>query len=244
MIKFENVIKRYASKNENAVDNLNLEVSSGEIFGFLGPNGAGKSTAIHMMISQLIPTSGKISIFGYDSEIDSDKIKEIIGFVNDEPLLFENLSGRAYLKFIAQVFKLSKDDYESRVKNYAQRLNLYKDLDFKIKDYSHGMKQKLSIIAALIHEPKLFVLDEPLVGLDPKSSFEVKTIMSEYAKQGNIVFFSTHVLEVAQNICTKLAIIDHGKTKFIGTLEELRDLEKSEGNLEELFLKLTEGSDE
>ncbi len=241
MIIFKDVCKRYASKDFNSVDNINLEINKGEIFGFLGPNGAGKSTTIHMMTSQLLLTSGSISIFGYDTVKEALKVKEIIGFVNDEPLLYNHMTGRRYLKFIASIFNLSKDEFEKETEYWSNRLSLSKDLDVRIKEYSHGMKQKLSIIAALIHKPKLFILDEPLVGLDPKSAREVKDIMKEYAQMDNIVFFSTHVLEVAQEVCTKLSIIDKGKIKFTGTLDELRSLQnKRDASLEDLFLSLTE----
>ncbi len=241
MIIFKDICKKYSSKDFYSVDNVNLEIKPGEVFGFLGPNGAGKSTTIHMMTSQLLPTSGSISVFGYDTIKESLKVKEIIGFVNDEPLLYYHMTGRRYLKFIASIFKLSKEDFEEEVEYWSNRLSLSKDLDVRIREYSHGMKQKLSIIAALIHKPKLFVLDEPLVGLDPKSSREVKDIMKEYASMDNIVFFSTHVLEVAQEVCTKLSIIDKGKIKFNGTLEELRNLQNNkDASLEDLFLELTE----
>lgn len=240
MIEFKDVSKCYSSKKVNSVDNISLTINDGEIFGFLGPNGAGKSTTIHMMSGQLLPTSGTITVFGNDCVNDTIKIKEIMGYVNDEPLLYNHMSGRRYLKFIASIFNLSKENYEKEVEHWSQRLSLSKDLDVRIGEYSHGMKQKLSIIAALIHKPKLFVLDEPLVGLDPKSAREVKEIMKEYAEAGNIVFFSTHVLEVAQEVCTKFAIIDKGKIIFNGTFEQLRALQESDGTLEDLFLALTE----
>lgn len=239
MITFKNVCKQYPSKDTLSVDNINLEINDGEVFGFLGPNGAGKSTSIYMMSGQLKITSGSINVFGYDVSQNPMEVKKIIGYVSDEPLLYSHMTGRRYLYFIANVFSLDKKELEKDIETWSKRLSLDKDLDLRISEYSHGMKQKLSIISCLIHKPKVFVLDEPLVGLDPKSSREVKDILKEYAQQNNIVFFSTHVLEVAQEVCTKLAIIDKGKIKFTGTLKELREKEKSDASLEDLFLELT-----
>jgi len=234
MVTFQNVSKSYV-KGKKAVDGLTLDVPDGAIYGFLGPNGAGKSTTIKMMASLLLPDAGKLTIGGHEAGGDALPIKAMVGYVPDEPLFYDKMTGRQHLAFICDVYRV--EEREKRIGELCALLDFHA-LDDEIASYSHGMKQKLSVISALVHQPKLLILDEPMVGLDPKSAYALKTMMRRYAQEGNTVFFSTHVLEVAQEVCTLVGIIDHGKLLYSGTFQDLQ--KGSDRTLEELFLSLTE----
>jgi len=231
MLKIEHLTKRYGEKV--AVDDLSLEIKPGEIYAFIGHNGAGKTTTIRCCCGLLAFDSGKITIDGVSVSDDPLEVKRRIAYIPDNPVLFDYMSGIRYLNFIADVFGISKAVREERIKKYADRFELTADLAKPISEYSHGMKQKLAIISALIHNPKLLVLDEPFVGLDPKATFTLKELMREMCREGTAVFFSTHVLDVAEKLCNKVAIIKHGRIIAAGAMEEL-----TEGHsLEETFLE-------
>jgi ABC-2 type transport system ATP-binding protein len=243
MIDIVNVTKTYAKGSKPAVKDLNLTIPDGEIFGFLGPNGAGKSTTIKMLVGILAPDNGSISFDKMDIVFDSLRAKEMIGYVPDEPRFYEKMTGRRHIQFVCDIFKVSDEDMQQRLNTLAQRFSLEKALDDEISSYSHGMKQKLGVIAALIHRPRILILDEPMVGLDPKASFLLKETMRDYCKQGNTVFFSTHVMEVAQELCDHIGIISQGSLLFFGTVKELQQKRGTEDTtLEHLFLELTEGA--
>lgn len=237
MIKIENVTKEY-KKNKKVVDNLNLEIKDGEIFGFLGPNGAGKTTTIKMMTGILEINKGDIFIDNKSITKEPIEAKKRIALVSDNPDVFLKLKGIEYLNFIADVYEVSTEDRQKEIKELAQKFEIFNVLDNKIESYSHGMRQKLIIISTLLHKPQNWILDEPMTGLDPKSSFELKNIMKEYAKNGNTVFFSTHILDVAERLCDRIGIIDKGKLLFVGTYEDLKNELKEKKSLEELFMEL------
>lgn len=236
MIEIKNVSKAYG--NHKVLDNLNLKINNGEIFGFLGPNGAGKTTLIKMM-------TGILSIDNGDIRIDNDSIikepvkaKEKFGLVPDSPDMFLNLKGIEYLNFIADIYKIEKQQRISKIKELTKKFDMYNVLEKKIKSYSHGMRQKIIIIGVLLHTPKNWILDEPITGLDPKAIYDLKQIMREYANNGNTVFFSTHILEVAEKLCDRVGIINKGKVLYVGTLEDLKKKMKEDESLEELFMEI------
>ena len=233
--KLINFSKRYAGRKVFAVENANLEVHGGEIFGFLGPNGAGKSTIIKSTVGIQPITSGRIEICGFDVQTQPIQAKSLIGFVPDHYALYEKLSGREYLNYIADIYKVSKEDRDARLNKYIKLFELESAIDNRIKTYSHGMKQKITIMAALVHEPKIWILDEPLTGLDPQSIFQVKQCMIEHAKKGNIVFFSSHIIDVVEKLCDKIAIIKKG---HILCLRNTTDVEKEAGSLERYYLDM------
>lgn len=237
MIKIENVTKEY-KKNKKVVDNLNLEIKDGEIFGFLGPNGAGKTTTIKMMTGILEINKGDIFIDNKSITKEPIEAKKRIGLVSDNPDVFLKLKGIEYLNFIADVYEVSTEDRQKKIKELAKKFEIFNVLDNKIESYSHGMRQKLIIIGTLLHRPKNWILDEPMTGLDPKSSFELKNMMKEHVKNGNTVFFSTHILDVAERLCDRIGIIDKGKLLFVGTYEDLKNELKEKKSLEELFMEL------
>ena len=236
MIEIKNVSKTY-NNNIKAIDNLNLTINDGEIVGFIGLNGAGKTTTIKMMTGILQPDIGTIKINGYDIVKDSLKAKQIIGYIADSPDMFLKLTGMEFINFIANIYKVPLNERRERIKTFGDRFGLSDVLDKPMLSYSHGMKQKMMVVAALVHDPAVWILDEPLIGLDPTSAFELKKMMREHADKGNSVFFSTHVLEVAEKLCDKIAIIDKGKVVFIGTLKELKD-KYDKKDLEELFMEV------
>ena len=238
MIEIKNVSKAY-SKDQKAIDSLDLKINDGEIFGFLGPNGAGKTTTIKMITGIVDIDEGDILIDGTSITDNPMEAKKNFGFVPDSPDLFLKLKGIEYLNFLGDVFKLSKNERKSKIEDLAKRFDIFDALNDKIESYSHGMRQKLIVIGALMHEPKNWILDEPMTGLDPKSSHDLKELMKEHAKNGNTVFFSTHVLEVAEKLCDRVAIINKGKLVFVGTLDQIKK-EFKDGTLEELFLEITE----
>lgn len=236
MIEIKNVSKTF-NNNIKAIDNLSLKINDGEIVGFIGLNGAGKTTTIKMMTGILQPDIGTIKINGYDIVKDSLKAKQIIGYIADSPDMFLKLTGMEFINFIANIYKVPLDVRKKRIKEFGERFGLSDVLDKPMQSYSHGMRQKIMVVAALVHDPDVWILDEPLIGLDPTSAFELKKMMREHADKGNSVFFSTHVLEVAEKLCDKIAIIDKGKVVFIGTLKELKD-KYDKKDLEELFMEV------
>jgi ABC-2 type transport system ATP-binding protein len=240
MIKLNNLTKVY--RGFRAVDNLNLEIKKGVIFGFLGPNGAGKTTTIKMMAGVLKPTKGQVLIDGIDIAHDPSEAKRRIGFVPDQPFVYEKLTGREFLQFVAGLYGLNHS--QSLNGNMTQLLELFELRhwsDELIESFSHGMKQRLIMCAALLHEPKVIIVDEPMVGLDPKAARLVKDIFRNQAQKGRTIFMSTHSLEVAQEVCQEIAIIQAGKIIATGTGEDLKRQAGVDGNLENIFLKLTEG---
>ena len=240
MLKLQSISKTYGKGNIKAVDNVNLEVKSGEIFGFLGPNGAGKTTTIKMIVGLLKPDEGQILLENINVWEEPLKAKQEISYVPDTPEIYDKLKGIEYLNFISDMYEVPKAIRQERMEKYLEIFDLKHAIGDIIGSYSHGMKQKLVLISALIHDPKLFILDEPMVGLDPKSSFQLKAIMRQRCDQGNTVFFSTHVLEVAEKLCDRIAIINKGKIIALGTMEELRDHAEEKESLENIFLELTE----
>lgn len=238
MINIENISKSY-NGNHFAVTNLNLEINDGEIFGLLGPNGAGKTTTIKMITGVISQTAGDITINGHNTRMDPVKAKEQFGYVPDSPDMFLRLTGLEYLNFMADVYQVSKEERTERIKELSERFEMEGSLGDKIQSYSHGMRQKIIIIGVLIHKPKVWILDEPLTGLDPKAAFILKNMMKEHAKEGNTVLFSTHVLEVAEKLCDRVAIINKGNLIFNGTLEEIKAEFKADESLEQMFLEIT-----
>lgn len=239
MIEIKNVSKSYV-KNKRIIENLNLEIKNGEIFGFLGPNGAGKTTTIKMITGVLDIDDGDILIDGISIKEDPIEAKKKFGFVPDNPDLFLKLKGIEYLNFLADIYHISKNDRKERIEKYSKLFGMYDNLNDRIQSYSHGMRQKITVIGAMLHNPQNWILDEPMTGLDPKSAHDLKTLMKEHANQGNLVFFSTHVLEVAEKLCDRIGIINKGKLIFVGTYEEMKKKFKEDLSLEELFLEITE----
>jgi ABC-2 type transport system ATP-binding protein len=237
MITFEKLTKIY--HGIKAVDNLNLNVPHGTIFGFIGPNGAGKTTTIKMMAGLLQPTRGRIYINGLEIAKEPSKVKKIIGFIPDRPFLYEKLSGIEFLRFKAGLYGMKENQLGEKI---AELLNLFELCDWGdelIESYSHGMKQRLIIASAMIHKPRVIIVDEPMVGLDPKGAKLVKEIFREWARDGATVFMSTHTLALAQEVCQKIAIVDKGRIVASGTSEDLKKQAGVQGNLESIFLKIT-----
>lgn len=239
MITIQNLSKSYGKNKVKAIDGINLEVKKGEIFGFLGPNGAGKTTTIKLITGILKMDEGNIFVNGISIKDNPIGVKKQIGFVPDNPEIFNRLTGIEYLNFIADVYEIGKEERENNILKLAKEFEIEDVLTESIGSYSHGMKQKLVLIGALMHNPPLWILDEPMVGLDPKAAFTLKNMMREHADKGNTVFFSTHVLEVAEKICDRIGIIKGGKIITVGTVEELKN-KKHEESLEKLFLELIE----
>ena len=236
MLEIKNYTKIYG-EGKKAADNVSLTVERGDIYGFIGHNGAGKSTTIRAVVGVMDFTEGDIYIDGHSVKDESLECKKVTAYIPDNPDLYDNFTGIQYLDFIADIFGLNAADRTKRIEEYADRFEIKDSLGDLISSYSHGMKQKLAIISALIHEPKLMVLDEPFVGLDPKASFTLKQIMNEMCQKGTAIFFSTHVLEVVEKLCNKAAIIKQGRIIASGTMEELTHGE----SLEEIFLESVNG---
>lgn len=237
MIQIEKITKTYGS-TVRAVDNLNLTVENGEIVGFIGPNGAGKTTTLKMLTGILKPDSGSIFINSYDMQKEPLLAKQVIGYIADSPDMFLRLKGIEFMNLISDIYKIPTDLRKERIRIFATRFDLAEVLDKPMQSYSHGMRQKIMVAAALVHDPAVWILDEPLTGLDPKSAYELKKMMREHADAGNSVLFSTHVLEVAEKLCDKVIIINHGKSLFYGTLEELT-ARYPDMDLEKIFLEMT-----
>lgn len=239
MIEIKNVSQSY-NKETKIIENMNLKIEDGIIFGFIGPNGAGKTTTIEMITGVLKIDKGDIFIDGNSITKSPIEAKKLFGFVPDSPDVFEKLTGLEYLNFIGDVYNVPSQERLEKVKDLADKFGITNNLKDRIQSYSHGMKQKLLIISVLLYNPKNWILDEPMTGLDPKAAFTLKELMKEHSKKGNTVFFSTHVLEVAEKICDKIAVIDKGKIIFVGTCEELKEKSKNNFSLEESFLKIIE----
>ena len=240
MLKLTQVSKTYRGKAKPAVTGLDLEVRPGEIFGFLGPNGAGKTTTIKMIVGLLLPDEGTIEVAGHDVVRDPIGAKRMVGYVPDEPNLYERLTGIEYLNLVADAHGLSKEERKAQMEIYLHIFGLEGAVRDLVASYSHGMQQKLALTAALLHNPPLFILDEPMVGLDPKSQNFFKGLMRSHCEAGNAVFFSTHILEVAERICDRIGIISDGRLIATGTVEEIV---QAGHTLEDVFLTLTAGDD-
>ncbi len=231
--------KRYSTSDVYAVYKANLEIDGGQIFGFLGPNGAGKSTIIKSIVGIQTITSGEIEISGYDADKQAVEAKMQVGFVPDHYALYENLTGREYINYIADLYNVPKDKRDERIAEYVARFRLETAIDNPMKTYSHGMKQKITIMSALVHNPKIWILDEPLTGLDPESIFQVKECMKEHASRGNIVFFSSHIIDVVENICDRIAIIRKGQILCTKTVAEIKE---SGIPLETFYMNMIDGN--
>lgn len=232
MLHIENITKRYGDKA--AVDHLTLSIAPGEICGFIGHNGAGKTTTIKICCGILQPDEGRVLVNGTCVQDDPIACKRVIAYIPDNPDLYEYMSGIQYLNFIADIFAVPKAEREARIRRYADAFELTGDLAQPVSAYSHGMKQKLAIISALLHDPKLIIMDEPFVGLDPKAAHLLKQLMREHCDKGGAIFFSTHVLEVAEKLCDRVAIIRAGRLVRAGSMDEVR----GDDSLEEVFLEL------
>ncbi len=244
-LKYIDFSKRYGTSKRLSADHVNLEVKAGEIFGFLGPNGAGKSTCIKTTIGIQPVTEGTIEVCGYNVSTQAVETKKLIGYVPDHYALYEKLTGREYINYIADLYGVSKEDRDARISKYVDLFELTQAFDNRMQTYSHGMKQKMTIMAALVHNPKVWILDEPLTGLDPQSIYQVKEVMKEHAKAGNIVFFSSHIINVVEKLCTHIAIIRKGHIVFKGSMKDV-EKEHPEG-LEEFYMSMirdTEDDDE
>lgn len=239
MIELRNVSKSY-KRGEKVVEDINLTINKGEIFGFIGPNGAGKTTTIKMITGILKPDKGIILLDGKDIIKNPVEAKKMFGFVPDSPDMFLKLTGIEYLNFIADIYEVSEKKRNIMIETLCKEFGIYEFLNNKIKSYSHGMRQKIVIIGALLHEPENLILDEPITGLDPISSFDLKEMLKRYAQEGKTVFFSTHILEIAEKLCDRVGIINKGRLIFVGTLEELRTLMKKDSSLEELFMEIVD----
>jgi len=241
LLETQNLTKRYGEKL--AVEDVSLRVNEGEIFGFLGPNGAGKTTTIKMIIGLLQPTSGSVMVAGYNVLEQPLKAKAVSGYVPDTPNLYQKLSGRELLTFVGDLYGVEKNRVNRRIEELLRLFDLSAAGDDTIDSYSHGMRQKTALAAALMHDPKVLVLDEPTVGLDPKSARLIKDILRQLANRGAAVFLSTHILEIAERMCDRIGIINQGRLIAVGTMEELRLMSKGQTSLEDIFLSLTGGAE-
>ena len=236
----KDLTKRYSSSEVYAVYKANMEVYGGEVFGFLGPNGAGKSTIIKSIVGIQPVTDGEIIVCGYDAEKQPVMAKRQIGFVPDHYALYEKLTGREYINYIADLYDVTQEDRDQRINKYLELFELQGAFDNQMKTYSHGMKQKIAIMAALVHNPKIWILDEPLTGLDPNSIYQVKECMKNHAKEGNIVFFSSHIIDVVEKICDRITIIKKGQIRATKTMKEL---EQEGVKLEDFYLDIINNND-
>jgi ABC-2 type transport system ATP-binding protein len=237
MIELRALTKKYGTLA--AVNNIDLDVPAGELFGFLGPNGAGKTTTLRMIAGILRPTAGTIRIGGVDLARDPIAAKRKLGYIPDRPFIYEKLTGAEFLRFVAGLFDQSGDPVERRGRELLALFDLEEWRDELVESYSHGMRQKLIIASAFIHRPAVIVVDEPMVGLDPKAARTLKDLFREYVRRGHTIMMSTHTLEVAQHLCDRVAIIQHGVIRACGTVAELRANDGSEAGLEDIFLRLT-----
>lgn len=241
LISINNLKKYYSEGSIKAVDGISFDVKSGEIFGLLGPNGAGKTTTIKCLLGLLEPNDGEMSVFNYDPEKADVEIKKNIGYVAEEPLIFKSLTPRDLFNFIASIRELDEEEVSETAEEYLESLEAIQYYDQLIATLSHGNKQKVQIIAAILHNPDLLIMDEPLSGLDAKSVKVVKEIMDLHIERGGGVLFSTHIMEIAEDLCDRIGIINRGKMVGIGTVEELRtQANKAGASLEDVFLRLTE----
>lgn len=242
MIELKNLTKKFG--NVIAVNRLNLAVSRGEIFGFIGPNGAGKTTTLRMMSGILAPTEGSVNIGGISVAREPEAAKKRMGYIPDRPFLYEKLTGMEFLQFTADLFEVEEDRFQLQSGALLKKFSLYEWKDELIESYSHGMKQRLIISAALLHEPEVLVIDEPMVGLDPAGIRMIKNLFRELAARGTTLFMSTHTLSVAEDLCDRIGVIHKGMLIATGTVDELKHLARvQEGDLEEVFLILTGGEE-
>ena len=241
MISVENFTKTYGERD--VVKNISFTAKDGAITGFIGHNGAGKSTTIKAITGVIKPSSGHIKINGIDIVEEPKKAKLQFGYVSDSPDHFLRLTGFEYLNFMADAYDTPIEGRPEFIEDYANRFEIYDSLNSQILSYSHGMRQKIMILGALIHSPSVWILDEPLTGLDPQAAFELKKMMREHAETGKSVFFSTHVLEVAEKLCDEICIIKNGELLYTGTLDELKETHKSQESLENIFLELTDAKE-
>lgn len=238
MIEIKKVSKSYV-KEKKSISDLDLEIKNGEIFGFLGPNGAGKTTTIKMITGILEIDEGDILLDGTSISKSPVEAKKKFGFVPDNPDIFLKLKGIEYLNFLSDIYKIPKEERKEKIESLSKKFEIYENLNDRIQSYSHGMRQKIAIIAVLLHNPKNWILDEPLTGLDPEAAFNLKNKMKQHAKANNAVFFSTHILEVAEKLCDRIGIIHQGELIFVGTYEEMKKELKENASLEELFMEIT-----
>ncbi len=246
MIRIEHLSKNYG--NINALSDLSLNISTGEFFGFLGPNGAGKTTTIKIIAGLLQPSSGQVVLSGdgtgeYDISLEAEKAKALTGYIPDRPYLYEKLTGYEYVHFVGGLYNVPRKEIDEHIKEYFKLFDLLDAAHYLIESYSHGMRQKAVMTGALVHNPKVLVVDEPMVGLDPRSSRLVKDLLKRKSREGMTIFLSTHTLDVAEELCDRIGIIQRGHLIALGTMEELRSLAKEEVSdlrLESVFLKLTE----
>ena len=243
LIQTQNLVKSYGDKL--AVNQVSFEVYGGEVFGFLGPNGAGKTTTIKMIVGLLQPTSGSVSVAGYDVNTQPLQAKAASGYVPDSPNLYAKLTGRELLRFVGDLYNLERTQAERRSEELLRMFDLSAAANDTTDSYSHGMQQKTSLAAALMHDPKVLVLDEPTVGLDPKSARLIKDLLRQLADRGAAIFLSTHILEIAERMCDRIGIINKGELIAVGSIEELRARGQSgQSSLEDIFLSLTGGAEE
>jgi ABC-2 type transport system ATP-binding protein len=238
MIELRNVSKRYGSKL--AVDRLNLSIPAGELFAFLGPNGAGKTTTIKMICGLLFPNEGEVRVGGFDIQSEGDQARQLLSYVPDQPFLYEKLTGREFLRFIAELYGLTRDDARRRIAEMIELFSLEEFVDDLTERYSHGMRQRTVFAAALVHQPRILIVDEPTVGLDPRSIRMLKDLLRREADRGVTVFLSTHSLDIAQELADRIGIVDRGRLIALGTLDSLRKQAALDGSLEDVFLKMTE----
>jgi ABC-2 type transport system ATP-binding protein len=238
MIKLDHVTKRYGT--HTAVHDLSLDIPTGELFAFLGPNGAGKTTTIKLMCGLLFPTSGTVSLGGYDMQREGDQARQLISYVPDLPYLYEKLTGREFLYFIAEMYGLPAEPARRRIQEVIDQFRLADFIDDLTERYSHGMRQRTVFASALVHEPRILIVDEPTVGLDPRSVRQLKDLLRKLADNGTTVFLSSHSLDVVQELADRIAIVDHGRLIGCGTLASLRGQASLDGSLEDVFLRLTE----
>jgi len=238
MLSINSLTKTYSKSSVKAVNNLNLKLNAGEIFGFLGPNGAGKSTTIKCLTGILPYENGTIEICGHELKADPVKAKRHIGYVPDGGVAYDKLTGLEYINFMSDMYGVSTEDRKARAELYLAKFGLTESAGKPIKSYSHGMQQKINIIGALIHEPELWVLDEPMTGLDPQSAYELKELMREHCNKGYTVFFSSHVLDVVEKICDRVGIINKGELVSVFDIKELKE-KRADLSLEEFFLSVT-----
>lgn len=241
MIEIKDVVKSYDGGKTLASDHIDLTIQDGEIFGLLGPNGAGKSTLLKMMVGIFSPDQGEICLNGLQIKDDARRAKKEFGYVSDTPDHLLRLTGYEFLRFMADVYEVPPADRAVRVEELAQEFGMQGELDNQIQTYSHGMRQKMMVMGALISNPNIWILDEPMTGLDPKASYLLKQRMRRHADEGKIVLFSTHVLDVAEKVVDRIGIINKGKLLFVGTVPEMRAHFQNNASLEEMFLELTSG---
>ena len=241
MIRTENLSKRFG--DNDAVVDLDLDIQAGEFYCFLGPNGAGKTTTIKMLTGLLRPTQGRAVLGGFDIQEEPVKAKELIGYIPDSPFLYEKLTGREFMRFVAGLYQMSESDFAERSEHLLEIFALQDVGDQLVEDYSHGMRQKLSFVACFLHDPKIVIVDEPWVGLDPKNIRFVKDFLRRKTREGRTVFMSTHTLGIAEEIADRIGIIHNGRLLHTGTVPEIKAMAERPGSLEDVFLELTQGDE-